>query len=131
MKTNNSQDRSKFFRFVIAGLLNTVFGFAVFSGAILAGAAIWIAVLAGMILGTIFNFITTGGYVFRDLTARRIPRFLAFYLLTFITNLTLIGYLTEFLNNAILAQAILTPPIALLSYYFMSTYVFPRKNDRT
>ena len=51
-------------RFVIAGLLNTLFGFVIFSAAIAARVPVWAALLAGLLVGIAFNFVTTGGTCF-------------------------------------------------------------------
>ena len=40
-----------FMRFLVAGAANTLFGFVVYSLTILAGAAVWLALLAGIFAG--------------------------------------------------------------------------------
>lgn len=113
-----------FMRFLVAGAVNTLFGFVVYSLTILAGAAVWLALLAGILAGVAFNFVTTGGYVFRDLSPRRFPRFLLAYLLIYLVNLGLITLLSPWISNVILAQAIVTLPMALASYLLMARFVF-------
>lgn len=121
---NISLRTNRFMRFLVAGGLNTLFGFAVYSFAIISGATVWFALLAGTISGTVFNFFTTGGYVFRELSLRRFPRFLLCYILVYGINLVLIKLLSLWLNNKIVSQAILTFPMALLSYVLMARFVF-------
>jgi putative flippase GtrA len=111
-------------RFFVAGAVNTLFGFVVYSAAILLGARLSLALLLGLVCGTIFNFFSTGGYVFRDLKLARVPRFLVCYALVYTSNLKLIEWLAPWVGNAIAAQAILTIPIALLTYLLMSRFVF-------
>ena len=113
-----------FIRFLIAGGINTLFGFAVYSLLVLAEAPVWTALMAATIAGTLFNFVTTGGYVFRDLTARRLPKFLVCYTLVFVINLESIDLLLRIEESKILAQAILTLPMAVLSYLIMARFVF-------
>ncbi|MCY1165166.1 GtrA-like protein [compost metagenome] len=115
---------NRFARFLLAGGVNTLFGFAVYSGTILAGGPIWLALLAGILAGIAFNFLTTGGYVFRDLSSRRFPRFLLAYLLIYLVNLGLIALLSRWIIHPILAQAIITAPIAIASYLLMARFVF-------
>ena len=79
--TNFSLRKNRFMRFLVAGGVNTLFGFAVYSFCIIAGCVVWLALLAGMLSGTVFNFFTTGGYVFRELSPRLLPRFIFSYLL--------------------------------------------------
>jgi putative flippase GtrA len=113
-----------FMRFLLAGAVNTLFGFVVYSLTIVAGAAVWLALLAGILAGVAFNFVTTGGYVFRDLSPRRFPRFLLAYLLIYLVNLGLITLLSPWISNVILAQAIVTLPMALSSYLLLARLVF-------
>ena len=112
-------------RFVIAGLLNTLFGFVIFSAAIAVSLPVWAALLTGLLAGIAFNFVTTGGYVFRDLSRRRFPRFLACYLSIYAINLAGISVLHNWLANHIVSQAILTLPMAALSYFLLGKFVFP------
>lgn len=119
--------RNRFIRFLVAGGVNTLFGFAVYSLSIAAGMAVWLALLVSMPLGTMFNFFTTGGYVFQELSLARFPRFILCYLLVYFINLELIESILILLNNKILAQAILILPMATLSYFLMARFVFSSK----
>ena len=114
-------------RFLVAGGVNTLFGFVVYSFCIIAGGAVWAALLVGTVSGTIFNFFTTGGYVFRELSLARFPRFVICYLLVYGINLAMIELLFMWMNNKILPQAILILPMALLSYLLMGRFVFSSK----
>ena len=111
-------------RFLAAGGVNTLFGFAAYSLSIAAGITVWLALLVGMLLGTVFNFFTIGGYAFRELSPARFPRFVLCYLLVYFVNLGLIELILTLLNNKILAQAILVFPMAMLSYFLMARFVF-------
>jgi len=125
--TNFSSRRNRFMRFLVAGGVNTLFGFTVYSICIVSGMAVWVALLAGMLSGTVFNFLTTGGYVFRELSLPRFPRFVICYLIVYGINYMLIELISIWLSNKILSQAIITFPLALLSYFLMVRFVFPSK----
>jgi putative flippase GtrA len=118
---------NRFMRFLVAGGVNTLFGFAVYSAFILAGIPVWLALLIGTLCGTVFNFITTGGYVFREMVLARFPRFTICYLLVYGINYVLIELISTGLNSEILSQAILLPLMALLSYFLMGRFVFSSK----
>lgn len=122
--TDSSLRGNRFIRFLIAGVINTLFGFAAYSIFIIAGMQVWFALLAGTFLGTVFNFITTGGYAFRELSLPRFPRFAICYLLIYGINFILIELISDWLNDKILSQAILVFPMALLSYVLMVRFVF-------
>lgn len=118
-------------RFLVAGAVNTLFGFLVYSAAILFGATIWFALLLGQVCGTIFNFFSTGGYVFDDLRLARVPRFLICYAVVYAGNLKLIDWMTSWVGDPIVAQGILTLPVALLAYVLMSRFVFAHAQRST
>jgi putative flippase GtrA len=122
-----SPRKKEFMRFLVAGGVNTLFGFAVYSACILTGMTVWLALLVGMLAGTVFNFITTGGYVFRDLSPPRFPRFVICYFFIYGINLLLIDLVSIGLDSKILSQAIITFPLALLSYFMMARFVFSSK----
>lgn len=111
-------------RFVLAGLANTAFGFVVYSLAILASAPVWGALLAGVLAGVVFNYVTIGGYAFRQLSWRNFPWFVACYAAVYLTNLALIEVLSRQGLGVILAQALVTVPLAALSYVMMRFVVF-------
>lgn len=124
---NFGSRRDRFIRFLIAGGVNTLFGFSVYSVCIVAGIALWLALLVGMLAGTVFNFFTTGGYVFRELSLARFPRFVICYLVVYGINLGLLEFLSMWFSDKILPQAIITFPMAVLSYFLMVKFVFSRK----
>lgn len=113
-----------FVRFLIAGGINTLFGLLIYSIAITSGLSVWQALLAGILTGVGFNFVTTGGYVFRDLTPIRFLRFAFAYLLVYLVNLGLVMLLSRWIQSAIWIQVILTIPMAAGSYFLMSKFVF-------
>lgn len=92
--------------------------------AIVSGLVVWQALLAGILVGVIFNFFTTGGYVFRDLTATRFFRFVVAYLFVYMVNLGAVMLLSLWIDSVIWIQTILSIPVALGSYLLMSRFVF-------
>ena len=113
-------------RFFLAGILNSIFGFFVYTLAIVFTEKIWLALLASVCAGIVFNFFTTGGFVFRDNSIQRVPRFAGCYFFIYITNYALINALSYWIDNVIISQALLTPFIAILSYFLMAHFVFPQ-----
>lgn len=119
----------QFVRFVLAGLANTAFGLAVYSAAAFLGLATWAALLAGMLAGLAFNFVTLGGYAFRDLSLQRLPRFVGCYAATYLLNLGAIHALGALIADRIVCQVVLTPPMAVFSYLCLSRLVFRSRTD--
>lgn len=119
-----SLPESRPLRFLLVGVLNAAFGFAVFGAIALAGASNWLAILGGNLAGIAFNFLTNGALVFRQLAWRNLPRFVASYGVLLVINTLLLGWLEEPVGHKLVAQALLTPPLAALSYVLMSRWVF-------
>jgi putative flippase GtrA len=112
-------------RFIAAGIANTAFGFLVYGVAVFAGAPVWAALLASIISGILFNFVTIGGYAFRQLSARTFPRFVLCYAVVYLVNLFSSHLLTRGGVGVLSAQALLTIPMAGLSYVLMRHVAFP------
>lgn len=70
------------------------------------------------------QFITTGSYVFRELSLACFPRFVICYLFVYGVNFMLIEITALRLNSKILSQAIVIFPLALLTCSLMARFVF-------
>ena len=77
-------------RFLVAGGANAAFGFAVYAALVVLNMPIPLALLLATAAGVFFNFLTFGGYTFRKLEARRLPRFLLVYGSIYAFNLALL-----------------------------------------
>ena len=115
---------NRFGRFLLVGGLNTLFGFAIFSILVLTDLSTWLVLIASNIAGIAFNFVTTGGLVFRDMSLSRIPRFLICYGVIFLFYLMLIELLSPLAGGRIWAMAIIVIPMAVLTYFIQSWFVF-------
>jgi putative flippase GtrA len=133
-KTDSHSNRyslrtNRFMRLIVAGVINSLFSLTLFSWFMWLGMETKLSLLAALISGTLFNFLTTGGYVFRQLSPALFPRFLICYFFVYGINLALLEVLALGLSNKIVAQAILTLPIGLLSYFLMARFVFIKINN--
>ena len=120
----------QFIRFLLAGVVNTLFGLGVYVVCIYCGLSPWLAMLVGTCAGIAFNFLSFGAYAFRDLSLSRLPRFLCSYGVTYLFNLAAFHALNNWVSSAVWCQVILTPVVALFSYLSMSNFVFARKESR-
>lgn len=116
--------RSEAARFVLAGAVNTLFGLAVYTVVLWLGLPIWAALLVGGMAGIVFNFVSLGGYAFRDLSAARLPRFVMCYGACYLVNLLMLEEVSRRGLSAFWGQVLLTPPMAIISYLLMSRLVF-------
>ena len=112
------------FRFIVAGGLNTLFGFTVYYITSNGGFAVWQSLIVSMLVGVCFNFATTGVYVFKVMCLNRFYRFLAVYFAIYTVNLALLNLLSQWISNHIFAQGVLSIPIAFVSYCLMYRFVF-------
>jgi putative flippase GtrA len=112
-------------RFGVAGLVNTAFGFGVYTGLVLLGVSPPLALLIATIAGVFFNFLTFGGFAFRKLETRRLPRFLVAYSLIYLFNLALLEGLRSLTGlGPIVAQLACLPVVAPTAYLVLRAKVF-------
>ena len=116
-------------RFLLVGVLNSLFGFLVFSAVAWSDHDSMLALLAGNVAGFIFNFFSTGGLVFQTMARHRLPRFAACYASMLFINYTLLELLKPLVNNQVLAQAILTLPMAAMAFAIMTLWVYPSSKN--
>ena len=117
----------RFVRFLVVGGLNTLFGLAVYSLVALSDLSTWMVLGVSNVVAITFNFFTTGSLVFRDLSVARVPRFLICYGVIFMINLKLIQWLSPVCGGRIWAMTIIVLPMAILTYFMQSWFVFERR----
>jgi len=118
----------RLFRFFVIGAVNTLFSYLIYAGAILIGMHYTLATLISTVLGIIFNFFTTGKVVFRSLEGRRFFLFMLVYAVTYVVNILLVDVIHI---NKLIAGALVTLPVALLSYYLNARWTFRGVDSRS
>lgn len=122
--------KHQFVKFLLVGVLNTLFGYSLFAILILIGLNYKYAVLLGTILGVLFNFKTTGRLVFGAKNNKLIFRFVGVYVVTFLLNVELlriadgININIEQKTKMLIAGAIFVLPMAAISFVLMKLFVF-------
>jgi putative flippase GtrA len=114
----------QFVKFLIVGGINTLVGYSLFAAFLMSGMASGFALITAAVLGTIFNFASTGRVVFKSSTAVLLPRFVIFYAGQCIVNLALLQTLENIGIPSLVAQAILVPFIAVLTFFGLRQFVF-------
>ena len=115
---------SRFIRFLLVGVLNTVFGYSVFAFFIFTGMHYAVAALLSTICGILFNFKTTGQIVFGSRDNSLLLRFFGVYAITYVIGVLFLKLSTAFQWNVLIAAAVLMPPMAVVSYTLNRLFVF-------
>lgn len=118
----------RFLLFLIVGGINTLINYLVFLALVFAGTREGMAVAAAWIIGITFNFFSTGKVVFQSSDARRLPRFVAVYLVQLVANLGLLHLATHVGIDARIAQAAILGMLAIISFIAMRYFVFAEKH---
>jgi putative flippase GtrA len=118
--------RSRLFRFLIVGGVNTAFSYGVYALLVFVGVNYAAASLAALIAAVLFGFKTTGTLVFGNSENRRLGRFVVCWVAIYFVNVTIIGKMIDFGFDRFMAGALPIPAIAPLSYALQKVFVFHR-----
>ena len=118
----------KFGRFLVVGLINTIFGYSVYALLLWLGMSPQPALVVAFSIGVMWNYFTTARYVFGSTGFRKLPAYVAAYLSIYIANASALQALLTRGIDPFLAQAVLTPLVAVLSFCLLSL-VF-RRSDK-
>ena len=116
--------RNRFFRFLFIGGVNTLFGYSVFAFLIFIGLHYTIALFVGTILGVLFNFKTTGLFVFRNKSNQLILKFILVYAVIYLINVFGLTIFNRIGISNYIGGAIMILPIACLSYFLNKLFVY-------
>src|SRR5712671_3707344 len=106
----------RFRRFLIVGAFNAAAGYGVFAGLLLVGLMPETALFVATVFGVLFNFATTGRFVFFDRDNSRIPQFVVVYAVIYVLNALALRYVTYLGTAPWLAQLLLVPPVAVATF---------------
>jgi putative flippase GtrA len=123
-----SDELKRITRFLAVGMLNTAFGYLVFTVSVLGGISAQMSLLIATLLGVAFNFFSTGRLVFAHHGGvSAAGRFLAVYAITYALNAWLLAWLlARFGLSSLVAQLCCIGPVVALNYVLMRAYVFRR-----
>jgi putative flippase GtrA len=124
--------KNQFLRFLLVGILNTIFGFSIFAIFVQLGLDDKSAVLFSMILGVLFNFKTTGSFVFANKNNKLLFRFICVYVVIFFLNIGGLSILKSIplgldldpKTKTTIAGGILVLPLAVVSFVLNKLFVF-------
>lgn len=119
----------QFIRFLLVGVINTLFGYGVYVFWVLIGFHFALAALLSTILGVLFNFKTTGALVFKSNNNQLIIKFFVVYGILYLLNVTGIYVLSTVNLNHQTGGAIMLLPMAILGFVLNKYYVFNQEKN--
>ena len=116
---------NRFVRFIVIGVINTVFGYTIFATFLFLGFNYISAITFGTIIAILFNFKTIGRFVFNSQNHHTlIIRFFAVYGITYLFNLLGLSIFNHYHISNYIAGAILVLPAAIISFLLNRRFVF-------
>jgi putative flippase GtrA len=113
-----------FFRFLLVGALNSLFGYGCFALLLYLGVHYAMALFLATVIGVLFNFKTTGYLVFKSKDNRLILRFATTYAIVYAVNVTTLKVLSLVGVDMYLGGALLLLPMAILAFFLNKAFVF-------
>ena len=119
--------RDRFVRFLLVGVLNTAFSFAIYVLLVFIGVNYALASLGSCVLGILFSFRTHGLLVFDNPALHLLLRYSLTWVVLYLCNIGMIKLLLMSGSDAYVSGAIALPPTAVLSYIVKKYFVFTSK----
>jgi putative flippase GtrA len=118
---------NKFIKYLLVGVVNTVFGYSMFALLIYFNLHYLFASIFATIAGVLFNFKTIGRIVFKSNNNSLIIKFIAVYLITFMLNLGGLKIFNSYHINMYLAGFLLLILCTPISYILNNKFVFKKQ----
>jgi len=117
-------ERHRILRFLVVGGVNTAFGYSLFLIALAVMPTTFSALVLSTVIAILFNFQTTGRYVFRTRPPGKMVLFFVVYGIVFLYNAAGLAALEGAGIAAWLAGIILLPGAVMISYILNRDLVF-------
>lgn len=115
-------------RFVLVGIVNTGFSYAIYAVLLYLGLGYAIANLIALLVGILFSFKTQGILVFNNSDNRRLLRFILAWTFIYSINIFIIRRFVAMGLNPYAGGALALPFTILLSYLAQKYFVFRQKH---
>lgn len=119
-----------FVKFILVGILNTVFGYGAFALLMYTGLHYSAAVVLSTIAGILFNFKTTGVLVFKNKDNSLIFKFIAVYTLVCITGIIILRLAQIAHINLYFAGLVSTGICAVTAFLLNKNWVFKKHHEK-
>ncbi len=118
--------KKSFMRFAMVGVLNTAFGYALFTILNLSGLSPQVALVISFSGGVLWNFMTHARLVFDTKGLGRLPYYILSYLVVYAFNALSLESLLSMGFQPIIAQGLIVLPAAILAFILISRVLTDR-----
>ncbi len=115
-------------RYYQAGVINIVFGYAVFSALIALGVQVYIAQALGHVIGMAFNYFTYSRYAFSG-HDRRLAAFIFSYIGNYFLSLGALWVALKLLTSPYAAGLAATVIVSMINYFILKRLVFTKRAE--
>ena len=112
-------------RYYQAGIVNTLFGYSLYSMFVALGMNMYLAQLVGHVLGVVFNYFTYSRHAFRDSRGSK-PRFILAYAANYLAGLAMLAAAATVFPSPYVAGLVAVIIVSLLNYFVLRHLVFTR-----
>jgi len=120
----NGAGQARFLKFMAIGVLNTANGYFLFAALLYSGLHYSLATLLANILSVFINFKTYGRIVFNSRDNGLIYRFISIYVFMYFLIIGCLKVFTLLSINLYVGNLLLTIPLAIVSFFLNSRFVF-------
>ena len=117
-------------KFILVGILNTIFGYSLWALLLFLGMHYALAVIVSTIIAVLFNFKTTGSIVFKNRDNKLLFKFVQVYIITMCLNIFLLKIAKTAGLNLYIAGFVLTIVVAMITFLLQKFYVFRREDEK-
>jgi len=117
---------NKIIKFIITGIINTVFYFILYSIFIFMGLDYKMAVFIATVIGVFFSFKMFGKFVFNNEDKSVLNKFILLYIVLYLFNIFFVGFFENIFNNYYTSGLIATALCAIISFVLNKLYVFKK-----
>ena len=111
-------------RFILVSGLNTLVGYSLYALFIFINIDYPLALLFATVLGVLFNFKTTGKFVFNNTNNDAIFKFVAVYFFVYLFNIIAIQMMQLVISNLYIAGFVVMIPSAIMTFILNKLIVF-------
>ena len=115
---------SKFLKFLIVGGFNTALNYLIWAFFIYLGLGYFLATTFSLIIGLVINYKSQAKFVFGGGSNRSFYLYVIGWLIIYLFNVGLLGFLISMGVETYLAGAVLVPVMAVLSFLVLRYIVF-------